>query len=159
MKKCSECNINKPSSNFYTKNDKCKDCTTEYNRNWYKNSSEEFKKRHRARTARWAKNNKDKVSVYNKRYNLKLKIEVLSHYTDDNIRCQCPSDQCTETHLEFMSIDHINGGGHKHRKELAGIGTLLYIWLKKKNYPSGYRVLCMNCNFSLGRSGYCPHSL
>jgi hypothetical protein len=21
----------------------------------------------------------------------------------------------------------------------------------------GYRVLCMNCNFALGHSGYCPH--
>lgn len=30
-------------------------------------------------------------------------------------------------------------------------------WLRDNNFPDEYRILCMNCNFSLGRFGYCPH--
>jgi hypothetical protein len=37
-------------------------------------------------------------------------------------------------------------------------GTHLYLWLKQNNYPPGFRVLCMNCNFAIGHSGYCPHN-
>ena len=37
-------------------------------------------------------------------------------------------------------------------------GTGFYAWLMKRGWPKdGYRLLCMNCNFSLGRCGYCPH--
>jgi len=32
-----------------------------------------------------------------------------------------------------------------------------YRWLKQNNFPEGFRVLCINCNFSLGIYGYCPH--
>lgn len=38
-----------------------------------------------------------------------------------------------------------------------GRGWVITLWLKKNNYPPGFRVLCMNCNFSLGMRGYCPH--
>jgi len=33
----------------------------------------------------------------------------------------------------------------------------IYEYLKSNNYPLGYRVLCMNCNFAIGVYGYCPH--
>jgi hypothetical protein len=29
--------------------------------------------------------------------------------------------------------------------------------LRQNSYPTGYRVLCHNCNFALGHYGYCPH--
>ena len=60
-------------------------------------------------------------------------------------KCSCP--KCPETNPAFMTMDHINDDGAKHRKELGGRGgSLLYRWLKKNNYPDGFRVLCMNCN-------------
>jgi hypothetical protein len=77
---------------------------------------------------------------------------VLEHYSGTPPHCQCPG--CTETHLEFLSIDHINGGGRKHR---LSIGGGIYAWLRKNNYPDGFRVLCHNCNQSRGAYGYCPH--
>jgi hypothetical protein len=55
----------------------------------------------------------------------------------------------------MLGIDHINGGGTKHRKEIKNFG--IYKWLIDNNYPLGYRVLCHNCNCSLGFNGYCPH--
>jgi hypothetical protein len=68
--------------------------------------------------------------------------------------CTC----CGDTHEEFLSIDHIDGGGSAHRRKLKGKGGHgFYLWLRKHNYPPGYRVLCMNCNFARGMRGYCPH--
>jgi hypothetical protein len=68
-------------------------------------------------------------------------------------QCKC----CKTDILEFLSIDHINGGGIQHRKLIGGNGAGFYRWLIKNNFPEGFRVLCMNCNHALGRCGYCPH--
>jgi hypothetical protein len=77
-----------------------------------------------------------------------IRKTVLEHYGNT---CVC----CGETRMEFLAIDHINGGGSKYRKEF-GCGHL-YHWLLKNNYPDGHRILCHNCNTSLGHYGYCPH--
>ena len=66
--------------------------------------------------------------------------------------CAC----CGETTREFLTIDHIHGGGSKHRKSLPG--GHLYTWLRANNFPSGFRVLCYNCNIARSRDcGVCPH--
>jgi len=52
---------------------------------------------------------------------------------------------CGETELEVLQIDHINGGGNRHAKEIGGYGNL-YRWLIQNNFPPGFRVLCANCN-------------
>ena len=66
--------------------------------------------------------------------------------------CQC----CGESNYEFLCIDHIHGSGNKHRK-VVGHGGRFYKWLRDRVWPTGYRVLCHNCNMSLGLYGYCPH--
>jgi len=81
---------------------------------------------------------------------LSERYEVLKHYGGEPPKCAC----CGEDRFEFLSIDHINGGGKQHIKS---IGYNLARWLKKNHYPEGYRVLCHNCNFALGHYGYCPH--
>lgn len=69
-------------------------------------------------------------------------------------KCQC----CGETHIEFLTVDHINGGGTQHRKVLNKEGRTFYVWLREMGYPKDdFRVLCYNCNCSMGRVGYCPH--
>jgi hypothetical protein len=71
-------------------------------------------------------------------------------------RCACPG--CTETTPEFLHIDHTNNDGAAHRRETKGTrGLGLYFWLKKNNYPSGFQVLCANCNHAKAIYGYCPH--
>lgn len=80
-----------------------------------------------------------------------LKLLVFEKY--GGARCAC----CEETHMEFLSIDHINGDGTAHRKLIGWVAGNIYGWLKKNGFPSGFRVLCMNCNFALGHVGYCPH--
>ena len=91
---------------------------------------------------------------YSQRTRQRLRFEVLQHYSkNDPPSCEC----CGENHIEFLSIDHINGGGQQARKTILKGSGGLYSWLKRNNFPDGYRVLCHNCNQSLGAYGYCPH--
>lgn len=75
---------------------------------------------------------------------------VMSHYGN---MCAC----CGETHDEFLTIDHMDNDGSKHREEVDG--ARLYRWLMKNNYPKNFQILCYNCNIAKGRYGKCPHCL
>lgn len=82
-----------------------------------------------------------------------LKQEVIDHYGGS---CAC----CGITELKFLTIDHAEGrgAGAKHRRETDNIaGGAMHKWLKKNNYPDNFRILCWNCNLSIGLRGYCPH--
>lgn len=92
------------------------------------------------------------VVTVNRLRRANLRKEVILAYGS---RCVC----CGETHDEFLTIDHINGGGNAHRKTLANMSSAtFYQWLKANNFPKdGFRCLCANCNFARGYKGYCPH--
>ena len=87
---------------------------------------------------------------------IKSKLRVLRHYSGGEPRCEC----CGETVYEFLTVDHINGGGGKHRADIkkgkGGVSSI-HLWLEAQSCPDGYRVLCLNCNASIGWFGYCPH--
>jgi hypothetical protein len=54
---------------------------------------------------------------------------------------------CGESMPEFLTIDHANGGGTKHRKQVGGD---FRAWLRRQGWPKeGYRLLCANCNCSV----------
>jgi hypothetical protein len=74
------------------------------------------------------------------------KKKVFDHY---GWICSC----CGESEPEFLTIDHIDGGGYQHKKETNG---KLYPWLVRNNFPEGFRVLCYNCNCGR-KTGPCPH--
>jgi hypothetical protein len=86
----------------------------------------------------------------NNKRNRFLRLTVLKHYGGDPPRCAC----CGELFAEFLSLDHINGGGRQHRKTIA---MRWWEWLIKHDLPEGFRVLCHNCNQAIGVYGYCPH--
>jgi hypothetical protein len=69
--------------------------------------------------------------------------------------CKC----CGEKNIEFLTLDHINGGGNKHRKELKSTGGVgFYHKLIKLGLPEGFQTLCFNCNLaSHHNGGVCPH--
>ena len=86
-----------------------------------------------------------------KEYRWKLKVETIKAYGE---KCTC----CGEKHIEFLAIDHINGGGDKERRKNRTIQThKFYLWLRKRNNPKGYQVLCHNCNMAKSHFGGCPH--
>lgn len=83
---------------------------------------------------------------------LKLRVQVLTAYGSGKLACVC----CKETHIEFLTIDHIKGGGSAERRT-TGTNTL-YRRLRRQGFPQGdYRTLCFNCNWAYGVHGYCPH--
>jgi hypothetical protein len=78
---------------------------------------------------------------------------VFKYYGGDKPSCAC----CGECRREFLSIDHINGGGTAHKKSLKKKYSSWCFWLIQAGFPKEFRLLCMNCNSSLGFHGYCPH--
>ena len=96
---------------------------------------------------------KPKRRKYERERKQKIRLEALKHYSGGKIKCVC----CGEKEISFLAIDHINGGGTKMRREKNLAGYNLCAWLKKKNYPSGYQILCHNCNMAKGFYGVCPH--
>ena len=93
-----------------------------------------------------------KRKEWEKEYGRQLRKDAIEAYGN---KCQC----CGEAHFEFLCIDHIKGGGNKHRRELGlTAGYAFYSWLKTQGYPKDdFRCLCNNCNTSKGHYGYCPH--
>ena len=94
------------------------------------------------------------TSLYDRRRNQRVRKEVLNHYSNGKMICEC----CYEDNVEFLTIDHINGCG-KELREKQGEGARLYHWIKRNNFPDGFRILCYNCNCSAKKLGICPHKL
>ena len=102
------------------------------------------------------KKNKYNIISRAKEANVKRRVIVLNQYGGNPPKCAC----CGEKEYKFLSIDHINGGGNKHRKEMGlkdGKGGSIYCWLIQNNFPKGFQVLCHNCNMAKGFYGKCPH--
>lgn len=103
-----------------------------------------------------------------KTWRTKLKLEVFETYGGAKCSCKgCPEHK--HPHVEFLTINHINGGGAKHRRSMGGIrvlgggftmgGTTMYAWLRKHKYPKGFNVLCWNCQWGVHlNKGKCPHT-
>jgi hypothetical protein len=112
-----------------------------------------FQENRKKRTKKWRINNPDAARASDRNRNASLKLRTIKAYGG---KCAC----CKELDLRFLTIDHIGGGGNKHRATLGSRpgGIALYCWLQRNNYPKGFQVLCWQCN--CGRSinnGVCPH--
>jgi hypothetical protein len=90
--------------------------------------------------------------------NLRDKIAAFDAY--GGMECAC----CHEKSWRMLTIDHINGDGNAERlREFNNkyqCGHEMYRSLRRRGFPPGYQVLCMNCNF--GRrmnNGMCPHKV
>jgi hypothetical protein len=86
----------------------------------------------------------------------KVKLEVISHYSGGNPKCSC----CGETHVEFLTVDHVNNDGSTDRK-VRGAGMKFYALLRREGFPNDppLTCLCFNCNLAKGMFGRCPHDV
>lgn len=66
--------------------------------------------------------------------------------------CAC----CQESHIEFLEMDHINGGGREHRRT-ANPGSNFWRWVRDAGFPDYLQLLCANCNKAKHFCGVCPH--
>lgn len=113
-------------------------------REWFRNYKRKYRIDGRDKVKR--KYNRD----YFRNYQRKAREYVLKEYGG---KCLC----CGESELVFLAIDHIDGGGNKHRNCGEIKITNIAMWLIKNNFPKGFRVLCHNCNMAMGLYGRCPH--
>jgi hypothetical protein len=79
------------------------------------------------------------------------RIVCLRHYSGGTPQCAC----CNERTIEFLSLDHIEGGGTAHRREVGP--SQMWAWLINHDFPDGFQILCHNCNLAKGFYGVCPH--
>jgi hypothetical protein len=84
------------------------------------------------------------------RYLTGLKAAAIAHYGG---RCAC----CGESTPEFMTFDHVRGGGSAHRAK-DPTANRMPLWLKSHRYPKGFRLLCANCNQATANGKPCPHA-
>lgn len=73
---------------------------------------------------------------------------MIEHYGG---ACAC----CGEAEYAFLALDHENGGGSAHRKEV-GSGSRMVDWIISHGFPEIFQVLCHNCN-NAKSWGRCPH--
>lgn len=142
----------------------------EYMRRFYREHAEEIK----AYSRDWAKGyrarikadpekhakTKKRIREFRVEKRRKIREEVLDAYGGV---CAC----CGEAERVFLTVDHINGDGAAHRREVCGTGSgrgggsTMYEWLKKQGFPKDrFQILCYNCNCGRQRNGgVCPHAL
>jgi hypothetical protein len=112
----------------------------------YKNSEKEELNKTPAPRKKYKKSTASNNASWRKRY-AKSRQECLDHY---GRVCAC----CGEKEEVFLQIDHIGGGGEAHRRQIKDPLTM---WLRKNGFPSGYQILCANCNAAKHILGRCPH--
>lgn len=163
---CKICQNSKPITNFRKtgpvhRNNRiriCRICSKKLN-------PEKTRRLRRAETIRRRDNGKKAEA--SRRNRSRLKLEALLAYSPPGTTipiCAC----CKESIIDFLSLDHIDGGGNIHRRSLSKSnggspsGTTLYRYLRLNKWPKepSFQVLCFNCN--MGRSinnGICPHTM
>lgn len=83
-----------------------------------------------------------------KNWRYRLRVQLLETYGG---KCAC----CGEEYVEFLTLDHVYGGGCKERRKTDMRTTWLHAI---KIYGNGeFQLLCMNCNWAKGKYGNCPH--
>ena len=78
-------------------------------------------------------------------------------------------NNCGEAEFRFLTLDHVNNDGAKHREELrretssrgrtSGRSRDILVWARDNNYPKSLQLLCYNCNCGKARNPAkeCPH--
>lgn len=121
----------------------------QYSKKWRTEHPEESKEDGRIRRSRDYEGTR--IRAHDKARTLRQ--EVITAYGG---ACAC----CGTMIQEFLAIDHKNGGGRKHRKEIGRgkSGGHFYWWLKRNNWPrNDFQILCHDCNSAKGLYGECPH--
>lgn len=143
LRACRACQEVKPICHFEKVGEKyrkrvCLDCNNESNRAKYAND-------HAERRSKILKRTRGDYAA--------AKAAVFSHYGRE---CAC----CGETEPLFLTMDHVNNDGARHRKTPGQSShNNIYGWLVRNGFPGGFQVLCMNCNQGKHRNGgICPHA-
>lgn len=127
---------------------------SDYNKEQRKNNPEFIKKAKQAHD-RWYQDNNLLARESSNKSRMLTKVQVLMHYSNGVIQCSC----CGELEIDFLTMDHVENR-KKWNHGVGFTGNRIYSWLKKNNYPEGFKVSCFNCNIARAfkrNNGVCPH--
>ena len=139
--KCSKCNIELTDENWYLSHKKehryiCRKC---------------YRIKHNLQCQGYRQRHRKEINQKHRELLEGLRDNLFSQYGQE---CAC----CGETRREYLTIDHKNGGGRKHRRELElNNPEKYYKWLIEHYDPSEFQILCFNCNCGKGNYSVCPH--
>jgi len=153
LKRCNKCKVTQTFDNF-RKNKSMKDGLCHYCKPCQIQANFEYESRHRddvnSVKQQWKRNNKEKISVYRSESKERLKKDLIDGYGGC---CSC----CGEKHVEFLTLEHLKGGGNQHRKRSGG-HLKIYRELRVLGFPKeDFTIMCMNCNFARRLGKECPH--
>jgi hypothetical protein len=101
----------------------------------------------------YIENRKNPEKVESERVRLKMdkqtiKRIVFTHYCNGEPHCMNPKCEVPggTKNINGLCLEHINGGGHKHSKEINRTGTAYYRWVIQQGYPDGFQIFCATCN-------------
>lgn len=178
-RRCTKCAQKKSVGDFYARKSSrdglhtiCKSCLAQAHKRYRAENHDRVKARKRATRAARSETelarerdrmrarhqaNRDAAIADMRTRRLAVKLTVLRHYGPV---CAC----CSESDSRFLTIEHANGDGAAHRREISGTRTLgadFYRWLIRNGLPGdlGLIVLCISCNQSGHHNGgVCPHA-
>jgi hypothetical protein len=108
---------------------------------------------HRRASTKYRNKNREECIKRAKLCQREIKQIVVNNYGG---KCDC----CGETHIEFLTLDHINNDGPAHRDAVTnGNPGRFYSAVIKLGFPNTLRLLCMNCNWGRRYGHTCPHEL
>jgi len=159
---CKKCGQEKPIEQFPRHSESgrrwsCQSCERARVNAWVEDNHAQHLAKCRARyqkdpSKRWTEERKQRARQSGREQNARLRAQVYAAYGG---QCVC----CGERNEKFLSLDHVNNDGKRHRSELGFTGgASLYRWAIRNGYPKTLQLLCFNCNMGKARNGgVCPH--
>lgn len=121
----------------------------QYLREYYKKLTPEQKKQRYENSKKYSKSERAKQRrAENRRL---LRLEFIERFGG---KCTC----CGEDTFEFLTVEHIHGGGGQQRKKVSTEHLLRKLRREGWKDTGEYTVLCFNCNQAKGAYGFCPHN-
>lgn len=152
LRQCHKCLKVLPVEEFYEKPRYiCKVCSIAKAKAWRESHPAQYREYFR----KYRRINQEQTNTNVRNYHKRIREQAIKAYDG---KCAC----CGESDMRFLTIDHINGGGNKHRRLLRNGhhgGQTIYRFLINGGFPTGFQVLCYNCNCGKQyNSGICPHN-
>lgn len=131
---CIKCGVSLRGSNWFpafakTNNYACRPCALRKQHQRYFEKRQQILSKNRAATRALTE---------------RIRLSVLRRYSPQ-LKCR----RCGLSGIRVLTIDHLHDDGAVHRKK-GLLGSKFWRWLINSNFPEGYQVLCMNCNFAKG---------
>lgn len=144
LKQCTRCKTQYPTGrNFYRDAQKSDGLTSQCKR-CIRETRIDFYDRTRAKRLEYSrKHYQEHKEQRKKRANDRRRAKVVEIFTKLGDKCSI----CGFDNNVALQIDHINGGGYRHRK-VSGGGETYYCDILRN--ISSFRLLCANCNFIQG---------